>query len=165
MPDIPSSLDPGERPPLQEKTGPRSFPSLRESLSMNRPSLNRNRSSPIVGHDEGGSRYMDPDSESKLAALPPPELAFVALQYLPIPVLILSSSKLVMLGNDAFRKLLTRNHAAECYCAWNDGNSIGLAGGGTFTGLSLHQMGIFLVQEDHRTWTDWEVPLCCPCPR
>ena len=81
------------------------------------------------------------------------EVAFTALQYMPTPVIVLSSSKLVLLANESMGRLL------------------GLKGGkfsdaqssvGTYTvadmikGQSLTQIGVDMVQEGAPVWVSWD---------
>ena len=87
------------------------------------------------------------------------ELAFTALQHLSIPMLVLSSSKTVVLANGAMRHLLSGD-AVDGYESILDGGNGDLSAvGDTLYGLSLSQIGIELIREGYQDWVDWEVSL------
>ena len=77
------------------------------------------------------------------------ELAFAVLQHLPTPILVLSSSKIAVLVNSAMHRLLGIDEAAPYT---NSGVHRDI-----FYGLSLTEIGINIVQEEHQGWTGWNV--------
>lgn len=63
-------------------------------------------------------------------------IAFAALLHVPIPLLVLSNQKTVVLANHAVEKLLDLD---------------------TTDGKTLSQLGIQVAQDDHNTRYTWEV--------
>lgn len=79
--------------------------------------------------------------------------AFAALQYLPTPLLVLSSRKTVVLANEAFGNLLglpsndaerSAEHEAEVHSM------------GILRGQTLSQIGIDMLQDGQPVWVSWE---------
>ncbi|KAK4226148.1 putative signal transduction histidine-protein kinase [Podospora fimiseda] len=81
----------------------------------------------------------------------PGEVAFSAMQYLPVPVLVLDSLKTVVLANEAMGRLLGMmpdNPPAEGEAMVSVMDQL--------RGQSLSQVGIDLVQDGVSVWLDWE---------
>ena len=82
------------------------------------------------------------------------QTATSALQYLPVPVLVLSPLKTVILANEAMGKLLcmansTVKPTGDCGC----GPSVGWQ---EIYGQTLSQVGVDLVQKGVPIWVNWE---------
>ena len=107
------------------------------------------------GSDFPTSNRSSPFSIQIPAALSLPDTAFTALQYLPMPVLVLSSLKTVILANEAMARLL-----------YGDSDRLeeeGISQAGTafkrdlFHGQTLSQLGVDMVQNGTPVWVNWEV--------
>lgn len=137
------------------------FRTLKQSLATisTRPFPSRSRSRSLP---ERASPQLETDEKLQNAAFtaeaPPSagEIAFVALQYLPVPTIVLSSLKQVILANEALRSLLTTVDA-EDDAAVSNGAFAQSAGAETLLGRSLSQLGIEMVAEGDQAWTSLEV--------
>ena len=137
------------------------FPSLRQSLSTfsARPRFPRSRSRslperalPQLETNEGLQGAILTD-EAPLSA---GETAFAILQYLPIPIIVLSSLKQVILVNEALKSLLATVDAKED-AAVSNGAFARTGRTETLLGQSLSQIGIQMVTEGDQAWTSLEV--------
>ena len=90
----------------------------------------------------------------------PVEFAFIALQYLPTPVLVLSDHKKVLLANDAFGLLLGLNKF-EAGEEDSDTDERDIAVADLLEGQSLSQIGIDMIQDGQPIWVNWEVRAYC----
>ena len=87
------------------------------------------------------------------------ETALAALQYLPTPLLVLSSLKTVILANEAMGRFL----GLEGYTQEEEGASIrnvegeGIAAQDILYGRTLSQIGIDMLQGGQPIWLSWEV--------
>lgn len=83
------------------------------------------------------------------------EAALAALQYLPTPLLVLSSLKTIVLANDAMGRLLGLDtHIKDQSLA---GDQAHLPIGDLLRGQSLSQIGIDMLQDGQRIWVSWDV--------
>lgn len=83
------------------------------------------------------------------------EAALAALQYLPTPLLVLSSWKTIVLANDAIGRLLGLDtHIQDQSLA---GDQAHLPIGDLLRGQSLSQIGIDMLQDGQRIWVSWDV--------
>lgn len=82
------------------------------------------------------------------------EVAFAALQYLPMPTLVLSSLKTVVLANEAMGKLLGIDVRQEC--EREPSGAIPSVTDVVF-GQSLAQLGIDMLHRGSPVWVKWEV--------
>lgn len=83
------------------------------------------------------------------------QLAFSAMQFLPVPVLVLNSLKTVVMANEAMGKLLGMVSASDegtCCDAASDALE-------TLKGQSLSQVGIDVSQNGHPVFVVWEAYL------
>lgn len=80
----------------------------------------------------------------------PGQLAFSALQFLPVPVLVLNSLKTVVLANEAMGRLLGLISENETS---SEGASSALE---QLQGQSLSQVGIDMVQDGRPVWVAWD---------
>lgn len=137
------------------------FQTLRQSLSAisSRPRSPRSRSrsvperaSPQLETNQGlqGAVLI---AEAPLSA---GETAFATLQYLPIPIVVLSSLKQVILVNEALKSFLATVDAEED-AAVSNGAFVQTVGAETLLGRSLSQIGIQMVTEGDRAATSLEV--------
>ncbi|OLN86778.1 Two-component system protein A 2 [Colletotrichum chlorophyti] len=77
----------------------------------------------------------------------PGQLAFSAMQYLPVPLLVLNNLKTVVLANEAMGRMLgMTNEAVE------DNSYVAER----LRGQSLSQVGIDMIQEGRPVWVGWE---------
>ena len=84
------------------------------------------------------------------------EIVFATLQYLPVPTIVLSSLKQVILVNEAFRSMLATVDAEED-AAVSNVVFAQTPGAETLLGRSLSQLGIQMVAEGDRAWASLEV--------
>ena len=80
-----------------------------------------------------------------------PNVAFAALQYHPTASIILSSSKTVLMANEAMGRLLDIDFNQP------DDHDANETNGGPLYGWSLSQIGIALPREEQLIWGTWEV--------
>lgn len=85
------------------------------------------------------------------------EVAFGALQYLPTPLLLLSSLKLVVLANEAFGRLLGLDTLQESPTTTDNEEKEPILVSEMLRGQSLSQIGIDMVQDGQQVWVSWEV--------
>lgn len=79
----------------------------------------------------------------------PGQLAFSALQFLPVPVLVLNNLKTVVLANEAMGRLMGMSPDS------NDSDDLA-HGVGKLTGQSLSQVGIDMLQNGRPVFIAWE---------
>ena len=82
--------------------------------------------------------------------------AFAALQFLPTPVLVLSSLKTVVLANEAMGRLLG-SESKEDLGLFEDEEDISTLD--ILYGKTLSQIGVEMVQDGQTVWTRWEVSI------
>lgn len=130
-------VDQERPPPLDLHTG-----AANEDLHNNRAvSPESNRSNPL--------------SIRIPAALSIPDTAVAALQYLPMPVLVLSSLKTVILANEAMARLLYGDSdALEEEHIDQDRNA---SQRDLLYGQTLSQLGVDMLQKGTPVWVNWEV--------
>ncbi|KAL8826741.1 MAG: hypothetical protein Q9191_003609 [Dirinaria sp. TL-2023a] len=87
---------------------------------------------------------------------PAAEAAFQALQYLPTPLLVLSSTKTIILANEAMGRLLGLGAYEGQDGKRNEGGSGGHATPDLLLGQSLSQIGVQMLQSGQRIWVSWE---------
>jgi len=151
------------------------YPSLKKSLSAplslssrspsrSRDSTHENDVPPTDDKDGERPRISKAKSSSQALSLkiskpaPPAEAALKALQYLPIPLLVLSSFKTIVLANEAMGRLLglsTDGDPAEPSHHHGDGEE--MSGVDLLLGQSLSQIGVDMIQSGQRIWVSWEV--------
>ena len=94
----------------------------------------------------------------KLAS--PPETALAALRYLPIPVLVLSSLKTVILANEAMGRFLRigrhQVENEEIHEEEEDAPNVEE----TLYGQTLSQIGVEMLQNGQPLWVNWDVRRC-----
>lgn len=97
-----------------------------------------------------GSLHSNDSMTIDLPSNPSPTLvALTALQYLPIPFLVLSSQKTVVLANEAMGRLL----GIEFECTATQGLSVTEA----LRGQSMAELGVDILQNGSPIMVSWEV--------
>ena len=99
----------------------------------------------------------------KLAS--PADTAFAALQYLPTPLLVLSSAKCIVLANDAMGRLLGLRQSGALQKVHADGEVQNLTVTEVLWGQTLSQIGVDMLQDGEPVWVDWEVRKLSTCSR
>jgi hypothetical protein len=107
----------------------------------------------LPGPQDSPSSTLDNDEDSMSIELPsaptPTAAALTALQYLPIPLLVLSSLKTVVLANEAMGRLL----GIEFESTATEGLSITE----TLHGKSMAELGVDILQNGSPIMVSWEV--------
>ena len=85
------------------------------------------------------------------------ELALVALQYLPTPLLVLADSKVIITANDAMGLLLGLNKYEIDDSKIAEQEEQDVVVGDLLEGQTLSRIGIDMVQDGQSIWVDWEV--------
>ena len=132
-----------------------------QSLSTisSRPRFPRSRGRSLPG---GASPQLETNGRLQGAALTAEaplsagETAFATLQYLPIPIIVLSSLKQVIMVNEALRSLLATADAEED-AAVSNGAFAQNVEAETLLGRSLSQIGIQMVTEGDQALASLEV--------
>lgn len=164
-PERPVSIGP-EKPSLYR--GQAEFSTLKEALSASFPHTPQPTSPTsqdlIIDQPDGDLQSSHPDTgrASFFLNMPPKlhnaaEVAFAALQYLPTPLLVLSSLKLVVLANEAFGRLLGLDTLQESPTTAGNEEKEQILVSEMLRGQSLSQIGIDMVQDGQQVWVSWEV--------
>ncbi len=157
-----------DRPPLAGHNKVEEFGSLKQSLSNTvTPNGSYMSPSPQSGDNSQLANEIRRSSESARSSPPtfvnipklasPADTAFTALQYLPTPILVLSSSKLVILANEAMGRLLGLAQFGALQRVHDDGDVQGLSVTEVLWGQTLSQIGVDMLQDGEPIWVDWEV--------
>lgn len=121
-------------------------------------SSNSQESSPLPDDSPGRHRFMRANVERSASSSPfrlqmpfvtPGQLAFSALQFLPVPVLVLNSLKTVVIANEAMGRLLgalSEESSSEDVSFILD----------QLKGQSLSQVGIDMMQNGRPVWVAWD---------
>ncbi|KAI4152307.1 MAG: hypothetical protein LQ341_000740 [Variospora aurantia] len=135
---------------------PEDYPTLKKSLSASF----RHVSHPPPKNADSKRKREESHSSSDSTITSPPlsvnipkfpgaaEAALAALQYLPTPLLVLSSWKTVLLANDAMGRLLGLDATYR--------GQHPLPIGDLLRGQSLSQIGVDMQQDGQRIWVNWE---------
>ncbi|KAI9765119.1 MAG: hypothetical protein M1840_007826 [Geoglossum simile] len=125
--------------------------SLTRSRSPSHSSMRIKDPSQPARDGRKGALFVDIGGVSSLA-----EVALSALQYLPTPVLVLSSLKTVVLGNEAMGRLLGLDVAGTL-------DGVGIGDGGeplsvtdVLRGHTMSQIGVDMLQDGRPVWVSWE---------
>jgi PAS domain S-box-containing protein len=86
-----------------------------------------------------------------MPAISPGQLAFSALQYLPVPTIVLNNLKTVVMANDAVGRMLGIV-SQDPDAGGDDVDTIDV-----LRGQSLSQVGIDMLQDGRPVWVTWEV--------
>ncbi|KAL2041566.1 hypothetical protein N7G274_005948 [Stereocaulon virgatum] len=139
------------------------FDTLRQSLSAASPRPQRRRyrsrsvpvSTPLPAEDDAKPLSAMGTADTKIPH--GATMALAALQYLPVPVLVLSSSKTIVMVNEALERMLSVS-IDEGEGEQKDGG-VATTARHTLLGQSLSEIGINLdqdVEEGKRKSADWE---------
>jgi hypothetical protein len=86
----------------------------------------------------------------RIPGIPPPaELAMSAVQYLPYPIIILNTTKTLVMANDAMGRLLGTEDESD-HTDSDEGNSLT----DRLRGQTLSQMGISMLQDGAPVWVN-----------
>ncbi|KAI1876146.1 hypothetical protein JX265_000604 [Neoarthrinium moseri] len=154
-PEAPSALD---KPPLPSRTAPENSPrswrnpdlTLKQDGPLSQSSPNRMLSDHASAVSPK-SRRSQSASPFRLAMpyLSPGQLAFSAMQFLPVPVLVLNSLKTVVLANEAMGRLLGLPVDAPAH-------QNGLTVLDQLRGQTLSQVGVDMLQDGRPVWVSWD---------
>lgn len=84
--------------------------------------------------------------------LSPGQLAFTAMQFLPVPVLVLNNFKTVVLANDAMGRMLGLTAEGSHHNQLDDGLSVS----DKLRGQTLAQVGVDMIQDGRPVWISWD---------
>ena len=153
----------GLNPLLSAADDSKGFPSLSTSLSAVSSNLHRSRSVQGVRTSSGQGNGLDGQHDVKPTRDPhlfvnipriphATEAALSALQYLPTPIIVLSSFKTIILANEAMGRLLGLEHLDNIEDQ-EDGDA---AREDLLRGQSLSQIGIDVIEDGQSIWVSWE---------
>ena len=158
----------GSKTPLPHNSDVTSYPTLKQSLSatsFHSPQAASNDRGGYFSIKNGGgprSPRSNRDSPSLFVDIPiqtpVAQTALTALQYLPTPLLVLSSLKTVILANEAMARLLGLEAGEEGLDDVDgDGDEQETPAAAALYGQPLSQIGIDLLQDGYPVWVSWEV--------
>lgn len=151
-----------QRPSLKESLSAPLSPSSR-SPSRSRDSAHENDVPPTDGMGDARPRISRAKTSSQAVSLkiskpaPQAEAALKALQYLPMPLLVLSSIKTIVLANEAMGRLLGLSTDGDSNEPHHHGDGGETSGVDSLIGQSLSQIGVDVIQSGQRIWVSWEV--------
>ena len=108
---------------------------------------------PVMNGSPNSMPIGDDDLSIELPSTPTPTVAaLTALQYLPIPLLVLSAQKTVVLANEAMGRLLG--------IEWESTATQGLSVTDTLCGKGIAELGVDILQNGSPLMMPWEVCAC-----
>lgn len=145
----------------------RDFDSLKQSLSRT-PNRSHDHLPPQAEDTSAPTDEARRSSKSNRSSPPlfvdipkladPADIAFAALQYLPTPLLVLSSSsKCIVLANEAMGRLLGLTQSGALQKVHGVGKVQELSVTDVLRGQTLAQIGVDMLQDGELVWADWEV--------
>lgn len=144
----------------------RDFGSLKQSLSRT-PNASHDHSPPQVEPNPASVDEVRRSSKANRSSPPlfvdipklatPADTALAALQYLPTPLLVLSSSKCIILANEAMEGLLGLTQSGALQTVHADGEVQDRTATQVLWGRTLSQIGVDMLQDGEPVWVDWEV--------
>lgn len=152
-----------------QSSGPETFedfPSLKKSLSAH--FSNRSQRPPArhnVSSENGKAEMLrrpkpNPSSSSLSVDIPKlpsaADAAFSALQYLPTPLMVLSTNKTIVLVNEAMERLLGLDSLEELNHSSGEEGQESAPVTDMLLGQSLSQIGVDMVQDGQPIWVSWE---------
>ena len=152
------------------------YPTLKKSLSASLSMSSRSPSRSLGMAQEDGAPSDDDQAKAQLKApgvkkksrplslripdrAPRTEAAFEALQNLPIPLLVLSSSKTVVLANEAMGRLVGLGGHKGSTAIQDEQDGRESPNADLLLGQYLSQIGVDMLQSGQRIWVSWEVCL------
>ncbi|KAI0126916.1 ethylene receptor [Xylariales sp. AK1849] len=139
-PSLPTRTLQENRPPCSRRN-----PELGNGLLSTSPLNRKLGDAPIMSSQSRRSQSASP-FRLAMPYISPAQLAFSAMEFLPVPLLVLNNLKTVVLANEAMGRLLglpTRPH--ELYSALDQ-----------VRGQTLSQVGIDMLQDGRPVWVSWE---------
>ena len=142
------------------------LPTLKQALSANHTRATHNirrglESDNITSKMRDQSKKIirnDPPSYISIPQIPDAaEAALTALQYLPTPLLVLSSLRTVVLANEAMGRLLGLDTTRPSQQDLHDADEEELTPWEMLRGQSLSQIGIDMIQDGNAVLVNWEV--------
>lgn len=140
------------------------FSTLKEALSHTLQPTSPTSEDSVEDRPNGDLQSSHPNTSrtSLFVDMPPKlhnaaEVAFAALEYLPTPLLLLSSLKLVVLANEAFGRLLGLDTLQDSSTTAGNEEKEQILVSQMLRGQSLSQIGIDMVQDGQQVWVSWEV--------
>ena len=164
MPGSPPSLSIDDDSTLQspDQQTHEQYPTLKQSLSASLAKGLHNATRQLEDYfDVGQGRPQGPKTTAKSSSVAadaskpnsPAETALSALRFLPVPLLVLSSMKTVVLANDAMGRLFGLiGYSSKGL----DGQEEDASAGNLFLGKTINQLGVDIVQDGQRIWVGWE---------
>lgn len=158
----------GLRAPPPEAEDRRGFATLQMSLSAVSAGSHQSKSPQglnqapkqergVRGQD-GVKPVKDPQLFVDIPKIPhAAEAALSALQYLPTPILVLSSFKTIILANEAMGRLLGLDSLGEDNVQEDESRTPSRAREDLLRGQSLSQIGIDVIEDGQSIWVSWEV--------
>lgn len=121
----------------------------------------RTEDNPVLFDEARHSSQSNKGSRSLFVDIPklasPADTALAALQYLPTPLLVLSSSKCIVLANEAMGRLLGLSQSGALRKVHGDGEVQDLSVTQVLWGQTLGQIGVDMLQDGEPVWVDWQV--------
>lgn len=148
-------------PPL-DLSADASHPDNRRHAADSPPAIHLSSSNPAAPSGYFDLIDKDPPSpgsvHSELSIIMPPTptttaMALAALQYLPVPILVLSSMKTVVLANEAMGRLLDLDRSGGDE---KDRDAVQTVTD-TLHGQTVSELGIDMLQDGSPIWISWEV--------
>ena len=166
MTNPPLTLRHGLETPSSASKNLENFPSLKKSLSAhftNRsqcPPAHRNVSSENANAEASRRHKPNPTISSLSVDIPKipsaADAAFAALQYLPTPLMVLSSTKTIVLANGAMGRLLGLDSLEGIDRSSGQEGQEPVPVTEMLLGQSLTQIGVDMVQDGQPIWVSWE---------
>ena len=162
MPSPPPVLANGSTMQAPDQPNVEQYPTLKQSLSASFGNGFHDATRQLEGYLGGGKgrpqASKPTNNNSSIAAdvsksPNPAETALSALRYLPVPLVVLSSLKTVVLANEAMGRLFGLvGHSSEGM----DGQEEYVHAGDLLLGKSINQIGVDIIQDGQRVWVGWE---------
>ena len=138
------------------------YTTLRQNLSASLPTGFSRQATPqdgffdVASAEQPKSTRVSPPASIKIPKLSGgAELALAVLQYLPMPVIVLSNLKTILLANDAMGLLLGLQNYDDRDTLENE-QERDISAGDLLQGQSLSQIGIDMIQDGQPIWVSWE---------
>jgi len=162
MPSPSSVLDNGSTMQSPDQQNLKQYPTLKQSLSASLANGFHDATRQFEGYLGMGKarpQSSKPSNSKSSVAVDvsepqsPAETALSALRYLPVPLVVLSSTKTVVLANEAMGRLFGLvGHSLE----GGDEQEECSSAGDLLLGKSINQIGVDIVQDGQRIWVGWE---------
>jgi len=158
--DVPQTLSPRTPSPRRVEVSNEHHEAKVPPAPLPLSHLQSRRRRRSFGSDHDGRRSPSSGQSNELSISIPyahinQEAALSALQYLPMPVIVLSSLKTVILANEAMGRLVCSQDrkTEEVNGGTSDGGPSVVK---SIVGQTLSQIGVDMLQGDSPIWIDWE---------